>query len=68
MIDVSIFANNNCIILYSQLKVFCCSFSVLVAVAVPKDKLMCLGKLTATHWALWPRGSGHYPLNLPNKV
>ena len=31
-------------------------------------KLMCLGKLKATHWALWPRGSGHYPLNLPNKV
>ena len=24
-------------------------------------KLMFLGKLKAIHWALWPRGSGHYP-------
>ena len=31
-------------------------------------KLMCLGKLKATHWALWPRCSGHYPLILPNKA
>ena len=26
--------------------------------------LMCLGTVKATHWALWPRGSGHYPFNL----
>ena len=31
-------------------------------------KLMCFGKLKVTHWALWPHGGRHYPLNLPNKV
>ena len=29
---------------------------------------MCLGKLKATHWALWPRGRGHYPLNLQSNI
>ena len=29
---------------------------------------MCLGKLKATHWAPWPHGSGHYPLNLPIEI
>ena len=28
---------------------------------------MCPGKLKATHWAPWPRGSGNYPVNEPNE-
>ena len=36
----------------------------LSVITIP-HKLMCLGELKATHWAIWPSGSGHYPLNLP---
>ena len=45
----------------------CEACGMLLRLTSIQQKLMCLGKLKATHWALWPRGSGHYPLDLPNK-